>query len=799
MVDMGSKGFFAGIFRELVATLDAFIYKLLAGIYNVFFNVATAEVLQASMMKNLFSRVQLILGVIILFKLVISFFTGVVNPDGFGDQQKGFGGVIKRIITVLVMLLMIVPLNIPESSLGKTGMGSWNKNMNTHGILFGTLYEVQKRVLNENLIFKLINGDTLDEEVDYSKKDEVYDSRKTSGEQFAIDVLKTFLTPNVVEDGYSFEDKCKDEDETDCVCFQTSNAGRDKNTTAFGIYFSPDVTIDQLLSEDVVTAYCFDVSKTASDSGKWKGTYYAFAYSKLWSTIVGALFCVLMLSLTVDVAVRVFKLVLLQIMSPIAILSYIDPAGEKTFKNWTKAVTETYLSVFIRIAIISFALFVIKNFSLTGFGLEYSKGFVGFVSKILLYFGLIMFAKEAPKYITQTLGIENKDSGGLFSGLGKLVSSAAAGISTTRSAFQASQKADELNAPGSQHSVRNRAKAVASGLLNGVGAAYTTGANYEEAKDHRWRTAMDKVNKANTYRMQNAEEGGTWWGQKKDQLRQDFGGDSEYSRLKREEKGYKDRQERYNKGAEAIKNLDSAVENEVTKKGLQTYMNTGKKGKSIATNLKNIDAALQYGNTTGNYKLGGQSFSSEKEMQKAYEKAVATGSKTGVYEFAGYRYSGADAFNNLRSDYEAAFSRGSTTGVYSVDATTYDAAGFGAARSDAVDHAKNTIYDGTAKYANGNDYIASASIQQDFATVHETMRQMSDDSLIMRLSDEQKQNNPNYKGYSESNDMVTNIKNMKDLMGASSSIMSSKIAGMQPEIGKAQTNMRGTDGGQGGS
>lgn len=794
MVDMTTKGFFAGIFREIVASIDSFIYKLLAGIYNVFFNVATAEVLQASMMKNLFSRVQLILGVIILFKLVISFFSGVVNPDGFGDQQKGFGGVIKRIITVLVMLLMIVPLNIPESSLGKTGMGSWNKNMNTHGILFGTLYEVQKRVLNENLIFKLINGDTLNEEEDYSDEEKVYENRQNAGNQFATDVLRTFLTVNVAYDGADFSDYCKDDD-TDCVCPYSAEK------KAYDIYFDKNSTIDQLLSEDVVTGYCNNIgrmSKSAKEHGFTKRAY-IMAYSKLWSTIVGALFCVLILSLTVDVAVRVFKLVLLQIMSPIAILSYIDPAGEKTFKNWTKAVTETYLSVFIRIAIISFALFIIKNFSLTGFGLQYSKGMIGFVSKILLYFGLIMFAKEAPKYITQTLGIENKDSGGLFSGLGKLVSSAAAGISTTRSAFRASQKADDLNAPGSQYSARNRAKAVASGLLNGIGAAYTTGANYEEAKDHRWRTAMDKVNKANTYRMQNAEEGGTWWGQKKDQLRQDFGGDSEYSRLKREEKGYKDRQERYNKGAEAIKNLDSAVENEVTKKGLQTYMNTGKKGKSIATNLKNIDAALQYGNTTGNYKLGGQSFSSEKEMQKAYEKAVATGSKTGVYEFAGYRYSGADAFNNLRSDYEAAFSRGSTTGVYSVDATTYDAAGFGAARSDAVDHAKNTIYDGTAKYANGNDYIASASIQQDFATVHETMRQMSDDSLIMRLSDEQKQNNPNYKGYSENNDMVTNIKNMKDLMGASSSIMSSKIAGMQPEIGKAQTNMRGTDGGQGGS
>ena len=72
MIKMDYEGMFSSIFRSIFAGLDSFIYKILAGLYNVFFNVATADVLKAELMKNLLGRIQIILGVIILFKLVIS-------------------------------------------------------------------------------------------------------------------------------------------------------------------------------------------------------------------------------------------------------------------------------------------------------------------------------------------------------------------------------------------------------------------------------------------------------------------------------------------------------------------------------------------------------------------------------------------------------------------------------------------------------------------------------------------------------------------------------------------------------
>ena len=778
MVDMSSKGFFAGLFRELIASLDSFIYKLLAGIYNVFFNVATADVLQAQMLKALFGRIQIILGVIILFKLVISFFSGVVNPDSLNDQKKGFGSIIKRVVVVLVMLLMIVPLNIPgvnmDQNVKLTGMASWNRNMNNHGILFGSLYELQKRILNENLIFKLINGKQPAE----NKEDE-YNEQRDAGESFSLDVLKTFIMPNVIEDGASFEDECSGEEgKTECVCWYTNGSSdKDDVKLAMKVYFSENATIDQLLSEDVITAFCRDLSHKAANMEKdgnkvWTNAYYALAYSKLWSTIIGVLFCVLLLSLTVDVAVRLFKLVLLEVISPMAILSYIDPASEKSFKNWTKALTETYLALFIRIAIISFILFIVNNIS-TSFGLENPKGFVGFVSKILIYFGLIMFAKEAPKFITQSLGIESKEGNGLFSGFGKMLGGAVGvlgGVSTAKTAYKASKLADEINDPNTKHSAKNKAKAIMSGLINGTGATVSTAKTYGKAKDHKWRTTMDKVNSANAYRFQNAAEGASWWDGFKDQLKQDFTGDSNYARLERREKDLQDKIKLAEDKQKRLNKYKDKVENEAKNKGLRTTI-FNSKGESIKTNLKDILAAGTRGDATGRYIVGGTNLGNKESVDSIFNYSISHGNDVDGYNFAGTTYK---TYQEVESAYQSIINRGDIGGSYYAGGIEFkDAGEFGEYQAKAVDEAVNRINNGTAQFANGNPY----SLDPEYETMRSDISSMLGDNANFTVQD--------IKGEE------ANIR--KDIYEKTN-----EIASIQPEKARAKGRYRGTDGHPGG-
>ena len=69
------------------------------------------------------------------------------------DAKGGFSKIVTRIVTALIMLILIVPLNIPEEAITD---GSYEAQLNNNGILFGTMYEFQSRILSQNTLAKLI-------------------------------------------------------------------------------------------------------------------------------------------------------------------------------------------------------------------------------------------------------------------------------------------------------------------------------------------------------------------------------------------------------------------------------------------------------------------------------------------------------------------------------------------------------------------------------------------------------------------------------------------------------------------
>ena len=98
MSDIDKVGFFSDAFRSLLAKLDLFIYNLIAGLYQIFLSVANADLISPQTMKAFYGRVQLILGIIIMFKVAISLFNGILNPDSLNNEKTGFSSIIKRII-----------------------------------------------------------------------------------------------------------------------------------------------------------------------------------------------------------------------------------------------------------------------------------------------------------------------------------------------------------------------------------------------------------------------------------------------------------------------------------------------------------------------------------------------------------------------------------------------------------------------------------------------------------------------------------------------------------------------------
>lgn len=659
MTDTSEVYWYSKIFRWLFAMIDKIVYGLVSFITDTFNLLAGSEIRTGETVGNIFARIQLILGIIILFKLVISFFSGIVDPDGFNDSKKGFGNVIKRIVVVLVMMLLIVPLHIPENDVVDlekaegNSQKTWNARMNDSGILFGTLAEIQSRIMNGNLIPRLILG------TDHADEGE---------EDIPLLLLKNFIFINL-------NPGAKDSTEPDnWLCpidrFENSSDEDDKAVTAMQILNNEKVIFEYQTEmhcenesayskEDIekmgsqegweligdkdspklyaqYVAGAFDESnqdkcavkiekldeddpkvdkklllerkrETLLESINYKcdlnhigaidrsgGERYIFVYKFFLSTVAGILCFVLLLSLTVDVAIRVFKLLLLRLISPVAILSYIDPKSEKTFNNWVKAVATTFLDLFIRIAIISFImLFIsfIKDFDFTSTYNGEASFAVQSFARLILFFGLFFFAKEAPKFITETLGIDSKNGGGLFGGFGKMlgVTTMARGIVGSAVSDAKVKYAERLGNPKTaDHKIRNVASSIISGITGGAGGAITGTKSLVTADKDYSNAVMNAQKKRTQLRASHS----TGFGRFADRQSQLFTGQSLADRDTAALEIYKDV---FNKS----KSLKEALETEAKKHG--SYGSTIVNGELRTFNVERLAAALSTADEHGNF------------------------------------------------------------------------------------------------------------------------------------------------------------------------------------------------------
>ncbi len=491
MVDNTERGIILDGFRSIMAGLDRVVYNLLSVIYEIFFNVATANIISGQTVKTFYSRVQLILGVVIMFKVAISLFNGIMNPDSLNDGKNGFSSIIKRVVMVLIMFVLMVPLNIPNAGNSddytSNSQSSWNARMNENGILFGTLYEVQSRLLSQNIVSKLILG------TDYSASNDEDDDPNSisnfandtlhlnvneneyekAARQLSSIVLRCFVTINLESE---YGDPAEDDDR---MCKEDSEPKLENYDKSYAVYEDDDSTASEILAE--INQMC-DIQ-----TGRG-GERYAYNYLFGFSTIVGILFVIIIVSFTVDAAIRVFKLAILRLIAPIPIISYIDPKTESTFQNWVKILGKTFADLFVRLAIINFVIFFIREFGTNSLGVTVAgNGLVGVFSKIFIYLGLLMFAKEAPKFIADSLGIKDTGKFKLFGGLGRLHATGSMLAGTVGSAatnWRAFRQEQPKREDVLQHPIAARASnffrrgvgAAGSALIGGAGGLIT-GAN----------------------------------------------------------------------------------------------------------------------------------------------------------------------------------------------------------------------------------------------------------------------------------------------------------------------------------
>ncbi len=397
MTDYMTANTINDLLRSVFALIDRVAYWLLGIMYEILFNVASADIFSNATIKNFYGRIQLILGVFMIFKLAVTIIQGIINPDTFTDKKSGFGNIITRIVTAIIILAVLTPINIPGAR------NEYEVQLNNNGLLFGTLYSLQTRILENNTLGRLILG-TTDNAVAGSSNDGTMTGADKQGERmkesaaiFTSTILKGFVRINLKEDGTD-ETKAKDR-----VCEYI-----DQDTLK--AYTALDADPNQILS--LVNASCeYQGGGFAVILGQFKRLAgkdrYVFAYMPVISTIVAAIFIWILLGEIITIAIRSVKLAVLRLIAPIPVISYIQPSKDGgSFGAWTKALTSTYLELFLHLAVIYFVIFLIQDMIVNGLVINTGTGLIGIFSMIFIWIGLFFFIRQAPKFIMTVLGVK---------------------------------------------------------------------------------------------------------------------------------------------------------------------------------------------------------------------------------------------------------------------------------------------------------------------------------------------------------------------------------------------------------
>lgn len=359
-IDLAARGFIG-----ICGIIDGIAFRLVSVLFQLFFSLAEVQLLSNSVYEAIADRVYLFVGVIALFAVTVSLLKALVNPD---EINKGVIKSFKALVTSLALLILMPTI-------------------------FEYAYSFQKAIISDNIIGKIFQIDlgndanegsmfemcTFDDD---TKIVTVKDSsgRAVTGETkisknrcqanyITMNILEAFITP-------------------------VNDDVRNNNGTTWGEARDYMIYTGNFNYVSTFVDQMYDAEPDESIS-----------YNFVISTIAAGILIYIVLSFCIDLGVRAAKLAFYQLISPIPVLMKMIPGKEGQFDKWSNTTISTFLEVFVRLLIIHFIIFMTGNlFEI----LDSLEGFdeVNLMGKAVLGIGLLLFAKQAPKLLSDALGFE---------------------------------------------------------------------------------------------------------------------------------------------------------------------------------------------------------------------------------------------------------------------------------------------------------------------------------------------------------------------------------------------------------
>ncbi len=367
------------VLYRISLTIDSAIYGLIDSIYKIFLLLSGANLFSSDDMRALVERIYMVLGVVMLFIIAYSLLLSLINPDNITKGKQAPTKIIANLIITLVLIEMVP-------------------------VIFDYASRVQSALLTNNTIGKIILGN---ETINGKTSANIISD---GGSLVSSTIFQAFFHPA--------SDYCRNIDEE---ALSSSNGCR-----KIEMYFDDNPQVP--VSFGAVWQRVKDGDSIASlksfseEYGIGDESSDAIIYIPFVSSITGILTVWMLLTYCLALGVRAVKLAFYQLIAPIPIMSRLLPGDSQIFNKWIKATLATFVEVFIRIAILFFAVLIISLVTHKITNGDFGELFSAHTellnhpnlrnfALVFIILGILTFVKQAPKLIGDLFGFDSSTMG----------------------------------------------------------------------------------------------------------------------------------------------------------------------------------------------------------------------------------------------------------------------------------------------------------------------------------------------------------------------------------------------------
>lgn len=368
--------------NALFLTLDGIIYSLVAYSYKLFMIMATLNFTSILIwVEPLINRIEVIIMVLIAFRIGQALIQYMINPEALTKDKVGGAAIIKNIVIATALFIFYPTFFSMANELTILVIGNPSTSAPDNSVLtqyFGVDWSEQNGLV-QRFIFGNDSSDNIED----------------FGKNLAVMTLQIFLHGKGSFDGNS------------------------------GATITDSSSIGQVYSEilsDGSSSFDFMKIVTVVDDID-RNVEYKWP---LISSVMGLFLIYSIVKICIDIGVRMFKIIILQIIAPIAIAStIIDGFESKMWKDYIKVYGTTFMDVFFRVASMLISTAFISTFYTNMwdlYGLKGEDGATKFFILIIVIVAAYRFAILLPKFLDSILGTKLGEE---KSGFGKLMGSVA--------------------------------------------------------------------------------------------------------------------------------------------------------------------------------------------------------------------------------------------------------------------------------------------------------------------------------------------------------------------------------------